>query len=69
MILLLASDVERTGFWLIPGLCLQVVVVDWFSLTFCSVFSALVCEVLPLEVLSRSSVAVVGGCSRTSGTL
>lgn len=62
MILLLASDVERTGFWLIPGLCLQVVVVDWFWLAFCSVFSALVCEVLP-------SVAVVGGCSRTSGTL
>lgn len=71
MMLLLVSALEGTGFWPIPGICLQVVVFDWFGSILDIVFptSALVCEVLTLEILRKVSVFILGGCGRTSGTL
>lgn len=71
VMLLLVSALESTGFWLIPGICLQVVVFDWFGSILDIVFptSALVCEVLTLEILWKVSVFILGSCGRTSGTL
>lgn len=60
------------GLWLIPGICLQVVVFfDRSGSAPGIVFptSVLVCGELPLEVFRKVSVFVLGGCSRTSGIL
>ena len=70
VVLLLVSAVETCGFWLIPGLCLQLVALDWSGRIFGIVFPApaLVCELLPAEVFKEFSVLVLGGWGRTFGT-